>query len=224
MDALPELIYLHGLGSSPQSDKATLVRDHFRALGYSLTIPMLSVPSLSRLSVDEALASAVGCIERACFSNAGCIVVGSSFGGFLALCAMGQATAAAARAIRGMILMAPVLTPWHPTCGMITPSMEQEWERDGFFPVVESASGEVIHVHVDFIRQLKRHSMLQQRIECPTLIIHGNSDEVVPVSQSVEFCAQNPMTRLVILEDKHRLLADPGRLLMEIEEFVRSCT
>jgi pimeloyl-ACP methyl ester carboxylesterase len=133
---------------------------------------------------------------------------------------LGRLTAAAARSIRAMVLIAPLLTPWHPTCGMITAQMEELWERDGFFPVEESASGELIHVHVEFIRQLKLHSESSRKLECPTLIIHGSKDEVVPVAQSVEFCAWQTMTRLVILEDNHRLLADPNRLLLEIEGFV----
>lgn len=223
MDALPEVIYLHGLGSSPQSDKAVLVTSHLQALGYKTRAPELSVPSLAALSVDEAVATAVGCIEEALKSNTGCVVVGSSFGGFVALRALGQVTHTSAHGIRGMVLMAPVLTPWHATCGMITTAMEETWERDGFFPVQESVSGQTIRVHVEFIRQLKQHSATTPLLTCPTLIIHGGGDEVVPVGQSAEFCSQQPMARLVVLDDNHRLLADPARLLAEIECFVTAC-
>jgi len=135
MDALPEVIYLHGLGSSPQSDKAVLVTRHLQGLGYRTHLPELSVPSLAGLSVDEAVATAVRCIEQAQTSNTGCFVVGSSFGGFLALRALRQLTDTASNGVRGVVLLAPVLTPWHPTAGMITPKMEQVWEQEGFFHV-----------------------------------------------------------------------------------------
>lgn len=223
MDALPEVIYLHGLGSSPQSDKATLVAAHLRALGYTVHIPVLSVPSLARLSVDAALDAATLCIEHAHHSNAGCVVIGSSFGGFLALRAIEKLAAPIRASVKATVLMAPVLTPWHPTCGMITPTMEAAWNHDGYFPVEESATGATVQVHVEFIRQLKRHSEAPARLVCPTLVIHGEQDEVVPVKQSMEFCSKQPLATLCVVQDVHRLLADPDRLVTTIEKFIRSC-
>jgi pimeloyl-ACP methyl ester carboxylesterase len=220
MDALPEVIYLHGLGSSPQSDKATLVAAHLRGLGYKVHIPALSLPSLAKLSVEVALDSAALCIEEAHRSNAGCVVIGSSFGGFLALKAIDKVAEPIKECVRAVVLMAPVLTPWHPTCGMITAEMEAAWNQQGSFPVEESATGAIVQVHVEFIRQLKRYSQAPVRLVCPTLIIHGEQDEVVPVTQSIEFCANQPSATLCVVQDVHRLLADPGQLLTTIEQFI----
>jgi len=220
MNPLPEIIYLHGLGSSPRSDKARLITDHLRGLGYSAQAPSLSVPSLSALDIEEALRVVQGCLERV-NSPSGAILIGSSFGGFLALQATQRAIGRKGDPlVKALVLLAPVVFPWHPTCGMITEAMEEHWAQKGAFPVHESESGLTVNVHIEFVRQLKSLTVDLGAELLPTLIIHGERDEVVPIQQSVEFCRRHPGTALIKLDDTHQLLAHPSKLVSAIQDFV----
>ena len=222
MDPLPEVIYLHGLGSSPESDKARLITNYLQSLGYVTHTPNLSVPSLAKLSVNAAVLEVLRCVE-AVTSPCGYLMIGSSFGGFLALQVLERCQKVGTRQAKGIVLLAPALYPWHPVHGMVTASMEEAWNREGVFPVQESASGRTVGVHVDFIRQIKLCSVDKVELECATLLIHGQYDEVVPIEQSFQFCASRPSVTMVTLPDTHRMLADPKRLLKIIEDFVVVC-
>ena len=45
------------------------------------------------------------------------------------------------------------------------------------------------------------------RIQVPTVILHGRSDEAVPLAESEAYRDRNPGTVLHVLEDDHGLLA-----------------
>jgi pimeloyl-ACP methyl ester carboxylesterase len=222
MHTLPEVFYFHGLGSSPHSDKARLVTSHLQALGYSTHAPNLSVPNLQQLDIESALQVAVAAV-KATSQGPGCVVIGSSFGGLIAMQVAERMRMAGDRRIQGLVLLAPVLNPWHPTHTMITQAMEEHWELKGEFPVQESISGNTVGVHVDFIRQLKLHTVDHLRVYCPTLIIHGEHDEVVPVGQSVNFSAAQQQVTLHVVPDTHQLLADPQMIVTQVIDFVARC-
>jgi pimeloyl-ACP methyl ester carboxylesterase len=54
-----------------------------------------------------------------------------------------------------------------------------------------------------------------------TLVIHGERDEVVPYSHSVEFVAEHPFAKLISLEDNHQMMAYPQRLLEQVIGFLK---
>jgi len=216
---LPEVIYLHGLGSSPESVKARLVSSWCREFGLSLTTPRLSLPSFERLSVDAVVSHVVGLVERVP-SDRFVVLVGSSFGGFSAVHAFDRLSAVDRARVRGLMLMAPVFYPWHHTRGLLTPEIECVWQAQGVFPLTESASGKEVPVHYRFIEELRRYSSDTVSLSVPTLIVHGTQDQTVSHEQSVEFSTKQGHSRLVLLEDDHQLVAHPERLRGLFEEFV----
>ena len=219
MNELPAVIYLHGLGSSPESPKALLVAEHLRSLGYGVTAPNLSLPSLAELSVDAAIERVVGEIESSSAAH-GVMLIGSSFGGFLALHAWERLSLEQKHGVRGMVLLAPLLYPWHQTCGVILPAVEEQWRRDGVFPIEQGATGLFVEVHVGFLDQLTKYRTHAVKLSVPTLIIHGQYDQSVPFAQSVEFSKQNSGVTLVGVSDNHQLLTDPLALLAHISGFL----
>ena len=220
MAELPQIIYLHGLGSSPDSTKARLVGDHYRARGYHVHIPSLALPSLERLSVREVVSHVQSLIERVSIAH-DLIVVGSSFGGFAATHAYAAASKNGKNAVRGLVLMAPVFYPWHSTQGLLTPQVEREWSERGSYPITESASGRSVLVHYEFVKELRLYDSNMVRLSVPTLIVHGTTDTTVSHQQSVEFAARQPHVELVLVEDDHQLLADPAGLIRRIDGFIQ---
>lgn len=220
MKDLPTVVYLHGLGSSPQSAKARLFADYFAVLGYDSVIPELSVPSLQQLSVRVALERVVDVLTEVSLRSP-IILIGSSFGGFLAVHALGCLSASVRDQVRGLVLLAPVLYPWHPRAPIISEKMEAAWREAGVFPIAEGATGQYVPVDYQFLSELQECARYEPHVAIPTLVVHGVRDEAVPYAHSVEFVGQNSAARLIAIHDDHQMLAEPQRLVAIVQEFIQ---
>lgn len=218
---LPHVIYLHGLGSSPDSVKARLVSGWCDELGLATTTPSLSIPSFERLSVDAVVSHVVDLVGGLP-SRQSVILAGSSFGGFAALHAFARLSEGERARVRGLFLMAPVFYPWHRTSGLLTPEVERVWQTQGTFPIAESATGRDVQVHFKFIEELRRYSSDAVALSVPTLVMHGTRDETVSHEQSEEFASKHASVRLVLLDDDHQLIAQPDYLKELFNHFVDS--
>jgi pimeloyl-ACP methyl ester carboxylesterase len=152
----------------------------------------------------------------------GLILMGSSFGAFLGLHAYRELSGPERAHIRALVLLAPALNPWDPASGLLTPERERAWRERGSAPVLNLETGYEVPVHYRFVEELRSLDSRIERLEVPTLIIHGLNDEVVPVTQSREFAESHPGTVLEVLDDTHQLLADPPKMLSLIERFILS--
>lgn len=217
MKQLPVILYLHGLGASPQSKKGALVRERFVPRGFEVRIPDLNVPSLPELSVREAL----GCVEYELrqVQERPVFLVGSSFGGFLALRSFASLAPELRRSVRGIALLGPVIDPWDPTSRLLTPDVEQQWRQNGVYPMVRSDDGSAVHIHYRFVEDLRSVACLELKVDVPILAVHGIRDVVVPYSQSVRFSAEHRGVQLVLLDEEHQLLEQPERFLEALEAF-----
>jgi uncharacterized protein len=216
----PHIIYLHGLGSGPRSQKGLLVRDHFKALGCSVSLPSITVPTLGGLSP----LSAIKLVQEEIAARAPepIVLVGSSFGAFVAVHAVAGMKASDSGHLQRMVLLAPVFDPWDPRSGLLTPDRERAWRENGVAPVLDLESGREVPVHYRFVEELRALDSCNLSLPVPTLIIHGIQDEVVPVSQSEEFALQRPEVVLELFEDSHQLLRDPLKMLRSMERFILS--
>jgi len=216
---VPQVIYLHGLGSSPGSAKAQLVSRWCGELEIPVEMPSLSIPSFEHLSVDAVIARVTELVAQV-EPERPLILAGSSFGGFSALHTFSRLVEAERAKVRGLFLMAPVFYPWHRTRGLVTPEVERVWREQGAFPLTESATGRDVPVHYQFIEELRTYVSDVVSLSVPTTIIHGTRDETVSHEQSIEFSSKQPVARLVLLEDDHQLVAHPERLRELFHEFI----
>jgi pimeloyl-ACP methyl ester carboxylesterase len=223
MGYLPEIIYLHGLGSSPGSTKAQLVSNHYRGLGATVHAPSLALPSFEHLSVDEVVATVMASVQRVPLER-GVFLIGSSFGGFVATQAFHRLARLDRDRIRGLVLLAPVFYPWHETQTLLTPEVEERWKRVGVYPIVESETGQEVAVHYRFVEELRRYDSNEVSLSVPTLIVHGTRDVTVSHLQSVQFAKRHNSVELVLIDDDHQLVADPQALLDRIAEFTARWT
>jgi pimeloyl-ACP methyl ester carboxylesterase len=214
-----KLLYLHGLGSGSRSAKSELIQRHFSVRGFEVALPSVSLPSLEKLSPELVIST----IEREIRAslNQNLVVVGSSFGGFVASHALSRLAPEEQARVRQVVLIAPLFDPWDPKDALLTPERDVEWREKGEYPLADLEKGVNVPVHYKFVEELRRFKATDISFHIPTLVVHGRQDEIVPVQQSEEFARLRPWVHLKILEDGHQLLKDPAGLAALIEAFLR---
>jgi alpha-beta hydrolase superfamily lysophospholipase len=197
-----------------------LVREYFTPKGFEVALPSVTVPSLARLSPNAAIQLIVSQIRA--LHGRDLIVMGSSFGAFIALHAINSLGPDDREQIVRLVFLAPALNPWDPQSGLLTPERERVWREVGSAPLVDGETGCEVNVHYQFVEELRALNSTSVSLSIPTLIIHGIEDEVVPVSQSQEFAQQRGGVTLELVHDTHQLLKNPKKMLESIERFILS--
>ncbi|MFQ5349195.1 MAG: YqiA/YcfP family alpha/beta fold hydrolase [Thermoanaerobaculia bacterium] len=208
----PTVIHLHGLGSSPGSDKAVALGERLRRLGVAYLVPDLETPSFELLTltavIDRVAELAVG------LPPGPLALVGSSFGGLAAVHFVARHRLAAAARVERLVLLAPALdllgdAERRRQRSELGDDWLARWRRDGYLDLPHSASGEQRPVHYGLVEDLRRYDSYSAKLELPILIYHGRRDESVPYEQSVRFAEDRPYVELRLLDTDHRLT---GRL------------
>lgn len=204
--------YLHGLGSSPQSRKGVALARAFAGRGLTLERPDLNRPSFALLDHGAMLAALDAMDEMDARQPHGppWRLVGSSLGGWLA------ARWAELRPDRvdRLVLLCPgfdLAERWPEVVGA---EQMARWQRDGVLALAD-ASGNLVDVHWGFMESARRQPG-RPEVPCPTLILHGVHDEIVPIEHSRRYAAQRPHVRLIELDDDHALAATIERVTEEI--------
>jgi pimeloyl-ACP methyl ester carboxylesterase len=218
MQRKSSILYLHGLGASPESTKRRLVEQRFGALGFRVYAPDLNLPSLNKLSVAEAVAE----VERSVSQRAEdrLFVIGSSFGGFLAMHGLQRLGHNSCSHVVGVALLSPVLMPFSGPGGLLKPEVEASWAQRGSYPLVTFDDGSTVSVHYRFLEELRLFDAQQVTVSIPTLVLHGIHDTVVPSSQSELFARDRPEVKVRLLDDDHQLSRNPEVFLDALMEFV----
>ena len=132
-------------------------------------------------------------------------ILGSSMGGTVALL-----YAAQQKSIAALVTVAAPLHPEHFPRRVLTPEQVHQWRLQG----VTTFNGQ--RLNVSLLHDLERIDVPAsvKKITCPVLIIHGDADEIVPVSEAHELHASLANNkRLSILKGTDHRLSDP--ILME---------
>ena len=202
--------YLHGFASSSQSRKGVALRDAFARIGKQLALPDLNRPSFAALTYSGALA------ELDAMDAAGTgpwSLVGSSLGGYLAA----RWAELHPEKVARLVLLAPgfgLLERWPEQLGEEGFAL---WERKGAFAFPD-ANGEPTPVHWGLIEDARCHPSWPVTA-CPTLIVHGNQDEVVPLDFSRRYVAGHTDARLIEVDDGHDLGASVDLIVRESIRF-----
>lgn len=209
--------YLHGFASGPLSKKGVLLAERLRSRGVELRLPDLNRPSFSRLTVTgalEAVDELVGSAEASGGVEGRWRFVGSSFGGYVAA----RWAELHPERVARLLLLCPgfdLLTRWPEILGR---EVFERWERDGVIPLADGA-GRMTPVHWGFIEDARRHPPFPD-VPCPTRLVHGTRDEVVPVETSRRYAAGRPHVTLREVDDDHGLLASVDAVGAEVEGFL----
>jgi len=201
----PNIIYLHGFASSPNSRKAQSFKQRFKdELDIDLIVPDLNVPSFERLSLT-AILEHVADVVRVCPPGP-VYLIGSSMGGLTALHFVNRYSDGEARRAEVMMLLAPAFDFIDNRQRTLGPNGIEQWQRTGWLDVHNYATNDVQRVHYGLYEDVARYDSYAVNLVIPTMIYHGKHDESVPVSQSERFAEGRGNVSLKVVESDHGLL------------------
>lgn len=187
--------YLHGFASSSKSYKGTTLAELLsdRIL---LERPDLNCPSFEKLTITAALEE----LDRlhAEDPQPWCLI-GSSMGGFIAA----RWTELHPERVHRLVLLCPgfALASRWPT--MLGERVWESWQRDGVV-TLPGPDGTPRQLHWAFVEDFRTHPPFPE-VSCPTVIVHGTRDEVVPIESSREYARERDHVRLIEVDDDHGL-------------------
>lgn len=141
-------------------------------------------------------------------------LVGSSFGGYVAA----RWAELHPERIGRLLLLCPGFDLVDRWPEMLGKQAMARWEREGELEFPDGA-GRPTPVHWRFIEDFRRHPPAPG-VPCPTRIVHGTRDEVVPIESSRRYAATRPHVDLVAVDDDHGLLGSLEAIGREAHGFL----
>lgn len=208
------IVYLHGFASSPQSSKAKFFAQKFAEAGVPFVVPQLDGGDFSRLTITGQL----GVVEQAVSQQLEPVVLmGSSLGGYLAaLYAVRHA-----KQVQGLVLLAPAFRFLERWRARFTTEQLENWRRQGTLPFFHYGVQKELGLGYQLIEDAYRYEA-EPDFRQPTLLMHGTSDDVVPVSGSHEFADNHRNVILKLFSSGHELTDVLDGLWNETERFLQS--
>ncbi len=225
----PCAVFIHGLASDRQGDKALYFQEAFASRGWSFlkldlrghgesdgTLPELTI---SRALID--LETTLRWCSRQCTSQAPKpLLIGSSMGACLAAWHQIQGSAAVGGPL---VLLAPALDFPHLLQRELSTKQWQDWQQTGLLQ--HPSSWADIRLGWQLIENARQYPFkrLLEQWKSPALLIHGLADESVPWEDSIRFLSQCPATSLQLLLVKsgdHRLSAHKEQIFHTIWQWL----
>ena len=205
-------IYLHGFASGTGSTKARYIRQQFANIGIELQVPDLNQDDFTHLTVSRQIAQVVDLFPE----KDPVTLIGSSLGGWVS-----TIIAQDYPQVEKLVLLAPAfdfLNHWLPKIG---DRQLNVWENTYYLPIYHHALKNLSPLHYNFVVDARRYPLAQIDRVLPTLIIHGISDDVIPISASREFAQDRYWVKLLEWESDHQLTNVSDRIWQEICDFCR---
>ena len=149
-------------------------------------------------------------------------LVGQSYGGQTALLA-----AAKSKDLLALAVVAPVSDYMSKKVLDMTEEGIKKWRKDGYIYHI-SGRGEKFRLNSTFLQDIEKLGPsyeVAKNIKVPTLILHGDADQSVPVEQSIELAKHIPNNKLVIESGADHKFSEPEYFMKKIKlisEFVSS--
>ena len=127
------------------------------------------------------------------------LIMGSSYGGLAIANAANELLDKDMR----IVLMAPAFGLAENFQNVVGKEGLVEWENSGYRPYFHHGLDKEIKLNWDFM--ISARKMSWPEIKHPTVIIHGLSDEIVPIESSRKVAESSSKAELIEVEDGHRL-------------------
>lgn len=198
--------YLHGFASSSLATKAQALRRFYSERELELHTPDLNAPSFAELTYSAMLAR-FDAFDRELDERDGVEpgtsrwrLIGSSMGGFLAARWAGLHPERVDR----LLLLCPAFDFVARWPALIGAQNFERWRDQGRFALPD-ATGKLVEVHFGLVEDAMTHPT-RPEVPCPTTIIHGTRDTIVPIESSRAYAqAHSARVRLVEVDDDHLL-------------------
>jgi pimeloyl-ACP methyl ester carboxylesterase len=205
--------YVHGFASGPRSKKGNAFAAALRGAGAEVHLPDLNVPSFERLTCSGMLAGLDALDAGVAADGRGWGLIGSSLGGWAAT---RWAELHPDRVAR-LVLLAPGLdlaTRWR---ALLDDERLARWQREEWIDAVDG-DRQPSRLHWGFMTDARAQPGWP-RPPCPTLVLHGDADSVVPLAVSEELVRRYPEVTLEVVADDHDLLCTLPHLLARTLEW-----
>lgn len=204
-------IYLHGFASSPQSTKAHYFRDQFSKLNLPLTIPDLNQGDFTHLTLTRQIKQVEADFPT---DSSPITLIGSSFGGLTAAW-----LAQTHPQVERLVLLAPAfgfLAHWLSRLGE---AQVQQWKNEGVLSVYHYGAEKMLPISYQFAEDAAQYREVDITRPLPTLIVHGQRDEVIPLQSSLDFAKDRPWVSLVELDSDHALTDVSDKIWALVQDF-----
>lgn len=204
--------YLHGLASSPGAFKGVRLAEAFSPRGVSLERPDLNAPSFAGLTCT-AMLGVLDAMDAAAGPEVRWRFIGSSLGGYLAAlwCHRNPGRC------ESLMLLCPGFGLHDNWASLVGADGLESWRREGVYPIPD-ATGRPVPVHYGLVQDMELYPRVPD-VDCPTLILHGTRDEVVPVDVSRRYAQERSHVRLIEVDDDHPLHGSVERIEAEAVKF-----
>ncbi len=204
--------HLHGFASSRLSRKGLELRARLEPDGIDLELLELNLPSFETQTYTEIL-RALDAFDSRTAEGVRLRLTGSSMGGYLAA----RWAELHPDRVERLFLLCPGFDLPSRWPRLLGEEAMRAWERDGLLEVDDGA-GARRPLHWRFVEDSRQHPAFPE-VRCPTIILHGSRDEIVPIGQSRDYAAARPHVQLIEVEDDHRLLGSVERIAAEVRRF-----
>ena len=185
-----KVLWAHGLEGSPNGSKPTWIIEN---LGWDVVSIDMSQKGWTIAEQTKVVYDRIS--ENDDFD----LIMGSSYGG------LAIANAASELLDRDMriVLMAPAFGLAENFQNIAGKEGLDEWENSGYRPYFHHGLNKEIKLDWGFM--ISARKMSWPKINHPTVIIHGVSDEIVQIESSRKVAESNSNVELIEVEDGHRL-------------------
>ena len=176
-------------------------------------MPDLNAGDFFRLTITRQLIQVASEISH---DSTPVTLIGSSLGGLTSAYLAQQQPQ-----VQRLVLLAPAfgfLSHWLSKLG---DEQLQRWQQDKYLKVYHYGERQSLPLSYDFVTDAVQYQeeVLQRPI--PTLIIHGQHDEVIPIQASRDFARSRPWVEVVELDSDHALGNVTGEIWQAIRLFCR---
>lgn len=202
--------YLHGLASSPQSNKAQFFKQCFEQRGLSLQIPDLNQNDFFHLTLTRQIQQV-----QAELPSTPVTMLGSSLGALTALWVAEQSPQ-----IQRLVLLAPALNFLTHGIAAIGEAAVAQWRSQRELALFHYAEQRDRLLSYAFIQDMHQYmdANLQRRV--PTLMLHGRFDEVISIQSCRDFAAARSWIQFIEFDSDHSLNDVQALLWQATEEFL----
>jgi len=198
----PIIILVHGLISNKNTknfvklagilDKQNISTFRFDIYGHGESEGQFENITISE-AVDDIL-NAIQFLKKQGYSKIG--LLGSSFGGISSIMA-----ASKSKSLFLLALKSSVSNYEEKEMITKTPQELDDWKKYGYRHYV-TGEGKKLKLNYTFCEDFKNNDGYKAApmIQIPTLIVHGDADEIVPVSQSIKTSSLIPNCKLVLVK------------------------
>jgi uncharacterized protein len=209
----PEYIYLHGFASSPQSGKAQYLRDRFLTeVGIKLNILDLNWGNFTNLSLTRQIQQTVAAFPS---QDRPVILIGSSFGGLTATWVANKYPQ-----VTSLVLLAPAFgfpASWRSRLGEV---QLKQWQESNYLSVYHYGENRYLPLNYQFLLDAGGYDETELNRNLPTLILHGQHDDVIPIEVSRTYASQHSSVKLIELDSDHGLNDVKEIIWQEIRSFL----